>query len=97
MTARKARRFGRKDRDKPEAPDEVGQAAEEYLRDEEAVPRGDDAAAASAAAQPLRGSRPRPLEEGGVHQRPDTHTDGMAERWRASHEVWRQRMRSQRR
>lgn len=35
------------------------------------------------------------LEQIGVEQRPDTGTEGLAERWRASHEEWRQRMRSQ--
>lgn len=101
------------------APQDAGQADEEYprdigyepsdnqvrhepmpasahaYRDQEAVRPNEEAAAASARAQPPRGSRPRPLEESGVEQRPDTGTDGLAERWRASHEEWRRRMRSQ--
>jgi hypothetical protein len=120
VTARKTRKFGRKDRDKSaEVPEKAGQADEQYLRDigyqpnvnqlrhepmpasthedrdQEALRRNNEAASASARAQPLRGSRPRPLDQSGVEQRPGTDTEGLAERWRASHEEWRQRMRSQ--
>jgi len=37
-----------------------------------------------------------PVEQGSAAQRPGTEAEGLAERWRASHEEWRRRLRSDR-
>jgi hypothetical protein len=80
----------KRDRDKRgRAAQDAGQADEVYLRDIGYQPNVNQVRH-----EPVPASA-QPSEESGVEQRPGPDTEGLAERWRVSHEEWRRKMRSQ--